>query len=171
MCGIAPCDAAHPPGCDGDLWLYCLGGALQSMSCASYTYEACPEPTSCTTVVSNTCVADNGLGSCVGSGAPCDAGSFPNTCEGTVIQSCTGGQIGRLDCAQYGLTCRQNADGSLGCGGTGTQCDASTPESCNGSVLTYCWLGNVTTLDCKQYGLSGCATTVQAGQTWARCTE
>jgi hypothetical protein len=179
-CGTAACDmTTTQPSCDGDLLVKCINGVLRSTTCAYAVDTSCSGtgtgPETCTTTVGNTCGVVGGTAQCVGAGASCDPSTFPSGCDGTVVQSCTGGKIGRFDCAQWGpeLTCTTdpNASFSFSCGNVATQCTSSTPESCNGSVLTYCWFGAVSTVDCKSYGLSGCATTTQNGATTAHCTE
>lgn len=179
-CGIAACDTATTQAsCNDGLQVECVYGVLQSMTFAPSVFSGCSpagtEPETCTTYVCSACVVESGQVACVGSGAPCDATTFQAGCDGTVVQSCTGGKVGRFDCAQLGpeRTCVADPThpSTFGCGTTGTQCTVSSPESCDGSVLTYCWFGNVATLDCKAYGLSGCTTTTHDGSIWASCIE
>jgi hypothetical protein len=174
QCGMGACDPASTmPSCNGDTLVRCEGGALQSQLCNDglVTTTTCSGSgtTNCNTHVGETCGMVGGQAQCVGTGPSCDETTFTNRCDASVVVTCTGGKIGQFDCSNLGsqVTCRLASDGSAGCAGAGTQCDAMTPETCNGGVVTYCMWGTITTLDCKQYGLSGCA--AQGGV--ARCTQ
>jgi hypothetical protein len=115
-----------------------------------------------------------GLAECVGTGAACDDTTMKTTCDGTTIVSCTGGHIARFDCGQFGipLTCKPQSDGSVGCTGSGTDCDNTTPETCADGVITFCYLGTKTTANCKSYGFSGCGvhTSMGTNPATAYCT-
>jgi hypothetical protein len=173
-CGTAACDAtATPPHCDGDALVTCSGGALMSASCKQSASTSCSgSGSTCQTQVAETCGFVNGNVQCVGTGAACDEATTGNSCDGTSIVSCTGGQTARLDCAGVvpGTTCRLQSDGSAACVGTSTECTNTTPETCANGVIGYCMWGVKATVDCKAYGLSGCTTFTTGSGTGAACT-
>jgi hypothetical protein len=122
--------------------------------------------------VANTCGTVGGVAQCVGNGSACDATTFVNACDGSVLTTCTGGHVATLDCASYGLgvtTCSvDKTDGAI-CAPVSTACPGGSPETCDAGVITFCMFGVKTTVDCKSFGLSGCkvSSTTPAA---ARCT-
>jgi hypothetical protein len=177
-CGTAKCDpSTTKPSCDGTRAVRCTSpGVLVGGDCSLTFGEDCSSDgttTKCSVHVADACAMVDGSPSCVGSGAACNADTFEDRCDGSVIVGCSGGKEARFDCntMRAGLTCKIGSNGAATCGGTGTECDGHTDESCKDGVVTYCDVDHLATVDCKAAGLSGCATSTEGGQTTARCVQ
>jgi hypothetical protein len=185
-CGTASCDSTTTkPTCDGDNLVTCqpIGGfmsttgVLSSDSCNGSMSSECslgPGGGNCQTAVGQTCGVVSGVAMCVGTGAACDQTTSKNSCNGTVMTTCTGGALATYDCTTEdpNATCQIGSGGDAQCVGAGTACTDKTPETCANGVITYCSWGTITTVDCTSYGLSGCkmVTTLLGGQMSAACT-
>jgi hypothetical protein len=175
-CGTATCDpTAMAPSCNGDSLVECsaLGGVLQNTNCAFWMSTTCTgasnEPPTCTTQVANTCGTVGGVPQCVGNGPACDATTFQNACDGSIISTCTGGHVATFDCASYGLglTCSVDTPDGANCTNLSNACPDGAPETCADGVITFCMFGAKATVDSKSFGLSGCkvsSTTPEAAQ-------
>jgi hypothetical protein len=178
-CGLGACDpATAQPTCDGDLLIECAGapGRLIPEDCRIHVGRDCPAgapESGCRARRSNTCAVVDGKARCVGDGAPCDEATFVSSCDGSTLVTCTGGRIGRGDCAPVGpkSTCGMTSSGIYACTAGGAECLHGAPEDCDDGVITYCLWGEERTLDCTEVGFSGCtAGASTSGGQVAACT-
>jgi hypothetical protein len=183
VCGTGTCDpGTTPDACQGDSWVTCsavnngASGVLTVIDCKDgFPGVECTgddEDPPCTTSLSETCGTVGGKVQCVGSGPACVA-PFGDTCSGSVVNACSGGEQSHFDCASLGplFTCGPFTGGSVTCVSAANDCTEATPETCADGVITYCLWGTVATLDCKSYGLSGCTTSPGGPPTLVGCTK
>jgi hypothetical protein len=177
-CGTASCDpATTPPTCDGLLAVSCdEAGVLVAKDCRVTMTVSCSGTAgemTCQSRVGETCGIVDGEAECVGTGAACDESTYQNSCDGSVMVTCSGGAVGELDCAAFdpGFACRIEGHGQTGCAPSATECDVETyVESCAKGVITFCLLGELTTVDCTSFGYSGCSMVPDTEVPAARCT-
>lgn len=131
------------------------------------------------TLAGEVCGVDNkdfkGESACVGKGEACD--KFQQRCDGTVLETCTGGWMSRRDCAALepgGMSCGiiQNGPlaGAYDCGPIDSPCTPDADESCDDGTIGFCALTAPSSLDCKALGYGGCATEKQGERVVAYCT-
>lgn len=109
-----------------------------------------------------------GMTLCTGVGPLCYGPSSPyfdiqyvgKSCQGSVMDACVGGAVGRmakLDCSCLGpgFSC-QSAEGATFCG-AGSECDPEThAKTCNGTSVVFCDAGKLRSVDCTALGFSSC---------------
>jgi len=176
-CVDGTCDFQGTARCDGDVVSMCsTTGQRRTWDCLASEESCqfssdggaftCDEPGS-----PQTCVEVNGEPTCAGTGEACELGSFPPSCEGAVLVTCSSGFVGRRDCSALDqrLTCGADSSGTPTCRGAGTECDDTTPDECADGVITTCLFGYRTTIDCRSAGFPECFVSTIDSTAWARC--
>lgn len=183
-CGKDPCKFGETkPTCaqdDADVLVECdASGSLRRIDCRTqYGFVNINSPNGelRVTIAGETCGFDPQRGdiACIGKGEACSF--FSQACNGNVLETCAGGQIGRRDCAKLepegqgcGFVTSGPFAGGAACGIVGGSCDMGGDEACNGDTLTFCRYGTTDTVDCKVHGFSGCATAKVGERTVAYC--
>lgn len=186
-----PAETCHigetAPSCDDDdpnVLLTCTGaGFVKRVDCTTqnnFVFINSPDGEMRFTIAGETCGPDIRMGGdmgCVGNGADCEF--FSNECDGDVMVTCAGGNLGRRDCSELspaGQSCGYVQDGPFG---GGTACGPVEPEcvltdgdeSCNEGVITFCGYAGTETVDCVAAGYAGCDSSTSGGRTIAYCTE
>ncbi|MFT3772622.1 MAG: hypothetical protein QM820_45100 [Minicystis sp.] len=183
-CGKDPCQfGVTKPTCaqdDADVLVECdASGSLRRIDCRTQNNMVninSTEGEKKITIAGETCGFDpqrNDIG-CIGKGEACSF--FSQACNGTVLETCAGGKIGRRDCASLdpagqgcGFVQSGEFAGGASCGLVGGSCDMGSNEACDGTKLTFCDYGTPSTIDCKVQGFSGCATAKVGERTVAYC--
>ncbi|UQA56881.1 hypothetical protein [Polyangium aurulentum] len=184
-CGIEPCNYDETKSkCEGDTLVECSpAGVIVRKDCRTdnelVVLTTQDKQDILYTIAGEACGIDNkdfkGEYKCIGKGAPCD--KFQQQCDGTVLETCTGGYISRRDCAALdpgGMSCGTIQSGpfagTLDCGPLDSPCTPEESEACEDGTISFCALTKPEKLDCRALGFSGCKTAQQGERVVAYCT-
>jgi hypothetical protein len=184
-CGQTPCKAGESPStCDPQdphVLLECDGaGFLRRVDCRTQTAYVSVHATDGDhrySIAGETCGYDTmrSADGCIGTGEACT--QFSQKCEGEVLVTCAGGQLGHRDCAALspqGQGCGFIQTGTFGglaaCGLVNPACGVDDDETCEGGVISFCNLQEKSTLDCTGAGYKGCAQGTLGSRQIAYCT-
>jgi hypothetical protein len=184
-CGLERCEyGVTKTKCDGDTLIECAAaGVVVHTDCrvdnTLVVLTNAEHEDILYTIAGEVCGVDNkdfkGEYRCIGAGAPCS--EFAQRCDGTVLETCTGGYVSRRDCGDLdpaGMSCGFFAEGPLAgamtCGAVDTPCSAGDDESCDDGIISLCALTRPAQLDCRALGYAGCETGHRHGRRIAWCT-
>nr|UZH23208.1 hypothetical protein [myxobacterium MSr12020] len=184
-CGIEKCTYGETKSkCDGDTLVECnAAGVVVRKDCRTdnelVVLTTQDKQDILYTIAGEACGIDNkdfkGEYRCIGKGAACD--KFQQKCDGTVLETCTGGYISRRDCAALepsGMSCGTIQSGpfagTLDCGPLDSPCTPEANEACADGTISFCGLTQPGKLDCRALGFSGCQTAQQGERVVAYCT-
>lgn len=174
-CGLARCNQDTTTArCEGDTLVHCTdAGVLLRSDCRNtndlvvltVASDAGPPHDEYVTIAGETCGQDamKGALNCIGTGAACN--DFEQRCDGTVLETCSGGKKARRDCANEtpgGMTCVSNpvpnASPSMCGASANAACSISDAETCVDGKIGYCAVSTKATVDCRALGFGGCST-------------
>ncbi|MBW2699263.1 MAG: hypothetical protein JRF33_00460 [Deltaproteobacteria bacterium] len=158
-CGFGSCDEeSFERRCEEDLLVLCEFGQIAQVDCGDALIELWYSEID-GRPVSNRCGerADGSFG-WMGDGVDCDEEGFSLRCDGSVMETCTGGKIGRLDCNDIipNTVCGEDNLPWLRCWPKDSDCDPRSNEKCQDGRITFCDFGRWVRIDCKEAGFSDC---------------